>query len=106
MKKRKIRALLHEGRPAEWPKHSDGAWLAEAHRLPQDAIVSVVCELSDTDYQTMVQSLSQARREAHQKEYSWTLLNKAMFVIKASVKFIQCLLNQSNIKPVKFQWSS
>lgn len=103
MKKRKIRELLH-GSPMEWPKTMSMDMIRTMDQLPADAVVSVVCEWEDINGATQAHaSLSAARKQSHEREHSVTLINRVMFVVKASLRFIQCLLAQCNIRALNIE---
>lgn len=103
MKKRKIRESLH-GMPMEWPKTMSLDMLRTMDQLPADAVVSVVCEWEDINDAIQARAtLHAARKQSHQREHSFTFINKAMFVIKASLRFIQCLLAQANVRALNIE---
>ena len=103
MKKRKIRESLH-GSPREWPKTMSLDMIRTMDQLPADAVVSMVCEWDDINDATQARaSLSAARKQSHQREHSVTLISRVMFVVKASLRFIQCLLAQCNLRAVTIE---
>ena len=103
MKKRKIRELLH-GAPMEWPKNMSMDMIRTMDQLPADAVVSVVCEWEDINDAIQARaSLNAARKQSHQRELSVTLISRAVFVVKASLRFIQCLLAQCNVRALNIE---
>ena len=72
--------------------------------MPADAVVSVVCKWEDqSDRNRVQQTLNATRKQAHEKEYSWTPLNGVMFVIKATLRFIQYLFAQANVTAINIE---
>lgn len=103
MKKRKIRELLH-GTPMEWPKTMSMDMIRAMDQLPSDAVVSVVFEWEDDHGATQAQAtLSAARKQSHQREHSVTLISRVMFVVKATLHFIQCLLANANVRALNIE---
>jgi hypothetical protein len=103
MKKRKIRELLH-GSPMEWPKNMSMEMHRVIGKLHADAVVSVVCEWENAaDASQARATLSAARRQSQQREHSVTFISKIQFVVKASLRFIQCLFAQANLRALNIQ---
>lgn len=105
MKKRKLRESLH-GIPMEWPKTMSLQMMRTMEQLPADAVVSVVCEWEDfKDIDQTRAVLSAARKQTQEREHSITLLTQAMFVIKATLRFIQCLLAHADVRAINISHS-
>lgn len=103
MKKRKIRESL-QGSPMEWPKTMSMDMIRTMDQLPADAVVSVVCEWEDINDAVQARAtLSAARKQSHEREHSVTLISQVMFVVKATLRFIQCLLAQANVRALNIE---
>ena len=98
MKKSKWRPAL-QGDYLEWPKTMDWAMINTLENLPSDTVVSVVCAWEDgADDTHAAEALSYTRRQAQEKEHSMTTISRFMFVVKATLRFIQCLLQDFKVR--------
>ena len=98
MKKNKLRPTPH-GDYLEWPKTMDWSMVKTLEHLPSDTVISVVCTWEDgADDTHAAEALSYTRRQVQEKEHSMTPISKLMFVVKATLRFIQCLLNDFKVR--------
>jgi len=102
MKKRKYREALN-GHPMEWPKNMPAEMVNKVQRLSGDTVVFLVCEWVIPLSNTTKKDISATRRQAQEKECSVTSLGHMTYLIKASLRFIQCLLAQCDVRPLKIQ---
>ncbi len=94
MKKRKMRERLR-GTPMEWPKTLHRTLLSEVDGLSGDTVVHVVCQWDAASSPDVAATLSMARKIAREKEYSWAPITRFTFMVRATLRFVQCLLQQS-----------
>lgn len=105
MKKRKLRESI-KGQPLEWPKYMSSKMVQQLDGLPGDIMVTIVCSAEDPSVHAIRDSLLQTRKQTHQREVQWQPLKGALFVIKATLRFIQCFLWQSNATAINLALSS